>query len=337
MRKWFWALLAREDRAWDYQKYTKRSGTVRVYLNDVLQTGMDAQHLPLETLWEKVTDKFRIVPHLLGSPESFFGFRVAVATMVIAVVAYLRNSQDFYIQQRLVWGSIMVAISMTETAGSGIYGQFQRLLGTTIGMALSYIDWYIVDAHPAGVIVFVGITMALTHCLYVKLPAHPVLPTITMVTVILIVGYALQVKKIGIPISESNGQQFHPLYVLSPYRLATVVGGVGVAFIFTNFPRAVSVRRCLQKDLGSFVYLLAYYYGSTYTIACWRIRNRAGVHRDKDSLERTLEKARTRVLAKEIVLLQGMKLHTTFIAWEPTFGGKFPQDTYSKLVQHALK
>ncbi|GIJ92392.1 hypothetical protein Asppvi_011374 [Aspergillus pseudoviridinutans] len=335
MKKWLWASLSREDGELDYQKYCKRSGTVRVYLDDVLQTGMDAEHLPPANTWERFSDKLRTIAHLFGSPESFFGFRVAIATMTVALFAFLRNTQQFYIQQRLIWGSIMIAISMTETAGSGIYGQFQRLLGTAIGMVLSYFDWYIVDAHPAGVIVFVGITMVLTHYLYLRFPTDPVVPTITMATVMLIVGYALQVKKVGIAVSETNGQQYHALYVLSPYRLATVVVGVGVAFFFTNFPRVVSVRTCLRKDLSSFLYLLAYYSTSTYKTASSRFKKLAGDRRGKESLERALEKARVGVLAKDIILLQGMKLHTVFAAWEPRFGGKFPQGTYNKLVEHA--
>lgn len=337
MRKWFWASLAREDRELDYQKYAKRCGTVRVYLDDVLQTGADAEHLPPETVWEKVTDKCQMVLRLFGSPESFFGFRVAVATMTISIVAFLRNSQIFYIEQRLIWGSIMVAISMTETSGSGIYGQFQRLLGTAAGMVLAYIDWYIVDGHPAGVIVFFGITMVLANSLYLKLPSDPVVPTITMSTVSLIVGYALQTKKVGIAISETNFQQYHPLFVLSPYRLATVVAGVGVAFLFTNFPRRVSVKRRLRRDLGSFLYLLSWCYSSAHTRACLRIRNMSGHRQDKEIPEKALEKDHAMILAKEIVLLQGMKDHITFLAWEPTLGGKFPKDAYVKLVQHSLK
>ncbi|GIC90374.1 FUSC family protein [Aspergillus udagawae] len=335
MKKWFWASFSREDGELDYQNYCKRSGTVRVYLDDVLQTGMDAEHLPPANTWEKFNVKLRTFAHLFGSPESFFGFRVAIATMTVAVFAFLRNTQQFYIQQRLIWGSIMVAISMTETAGSGIYGQFQRLFGTAIGMVLSYVDWYIVDAHPAGVIVFVGITIVLTHYLYIKFPTDPVVPTITMATVMLIVGYALQVKKVGIAVSETSGQKYHALYVLSPYRLATVVVGVGVAFFFTNFPHMVSVRMCLRKDLSSFLYLLAYYSTSTFKTASSRFKNLAGNRREKESLRRDLEKARVGVLARDIILLQGMKFHTVFAAWEPTFGGKFPQDTYDRLVKYA--
>lgn len=122
-------------------------------------------------------------------------------------------------------------------------------------MVLSYVDWSIVDGHSAGVIVFFGIIMVLSNSLYLKSPTDPVLPTITMSTVALIVGYALQTKKVGIAISENNLQQYHPLFVLSPYWLATVVAGVGVAFLFTGFPWRVSVKRHLRRVLGSFLYL----------------------------------------------------------------------------------
>ncbi|KAJ5671634.1 hypothetical protein N7507_000761 [Penicillium longicatenatum] len=61
----------------------------------------------------------------------------------------------------------------------------------------------------------------------------------------------------------------------------------------------------------------------------------AGDHSDKKSLGRVLEKARSRVLAKEIVLLQAMKQHSWYFAWEPTTGGRFPRVTNDKLAEHA--
>jgi hypothetical protein len=337
MQQWVWAALSREDSNLDYEAYSTRSGTVTVYLGDALQTEKDAEHLPPVSMWEKATDNFRIVPHFFGSPESAFGFRVATGTIVIAVVCYLRNSQHFFIEQRIIWGSIMVAISMTQTAGSGMYGQFLRFSGTALAMVASYIDWYIVDQHTAGVIVFVGITIFLYHYLLVTSPDNPVVPMIGMVTVVLIVGYALQIKKVGIAISESNGQQYHPLYELAPYRLAAVGGGVAIAALFTYFPSVVTARRQLRKDLGSSLYLLAHYYSSVHTTVSLRIRGTQGDLRDKRSPGRVLQKARTRVLAKELVLLQGMKQHCEFTAWEPTFGGKFPRDTYDRLIKHTQK
>ncbi|KAJ6095599.1 hypothetical protein N7486_006345 [Penicillium sp. IBT 16267x] len=335
MKKWSWAALCREDGELDYYMYSRRSGTARIYLDDVLQTGTDPEHLHPQSTWEKIGDNLRRGFNFFGSPESMFGLRVAVATMAISIVAFLRNSQHFYIEQRLIWGSIMIAISMASTLGSAIYGQSMRLLGTFIAMVLSYIDWFIVDKQQAGVIVFVGLTMFLSHYPLIKFPTHPVPPMVQMVTVMLIVGYALQVKKVGVPFSESNGQVYHALYVLSPYRLAAVVGGIAVAFIFTYFPSVTTVKNCFRQDLGSFLYLLAHYYSSVYTTNSMLIKGLAGDHNDKKSLGRVLEKARTRVLVKEIVLLQAMQQHTWLFAWETTTGGKFPRDTYDKLAEHA--
>lgn len=339
MKKWFWASLAREDAELDYQSYSKRSGSPTVRLDDTLQMddSLDVEHLPPTTIWERVTDKFRIIPHFFGSAESIFGFRVATATMCIAIVCFLRNSQAFFIDQRIVWGSIMVAISMSQSAGSGLYGQFLRFSGTFAAMVFAYIDWYIVDQHTAGIIVFVGITMFLYHYFLVKKPDDPVVPMIGMVTVVLIVGYELQVKQIGELISISNGQVYHPIYELAPYRLAAVAGGIGIAFFFTYFPSVVTARAKLRTDLGAALYLLGHYYSSVHQTVSMRIRGSEGDLTDKMSPGRKLQKARTQVFIKELILLQGMKGHCKFLAWEPTFGGKFPRASYDKLINHTQK
>ena len=119
LKKWFWASFSRKDANLDYQNYANRSGSPIVRLGDTLQTDIDAENLPPTTVWEKVTDKLRVIPRFFGSFESAFGFRVATATMCISIVCYLRNFQQFFIDQRLIWGSIMVAISMSQSAGSG--------------------------------------------------------------------------------------------------------------------------------------------------------------------------------------------------------------------------
>lgn len=337
MKKWFWAILAREDSNLDYQVYSTRSGSPTVHIGDAIRAEKDTEHLPPTSFWEKATDKFRVIPHFFGSAESAFGFRVATGTMAIAIICYLRNSQQFFIEQRLIWGSIMVAISMTQTAGSGIYGQFLRFSGTVVAMVASFIIWYIVDQHPAGIIVFTGITMFLYHYPLIKSPNNPVIPMIGMVTVILIVGYELQVQKIGILRSISNGQAYHPLYELAPFRLATVVAGVSVAFFFTYFPSVITARSQLRKDLGSSLYLLSNYYSSVHQTVALRSRGAEGDPKNKGSLGRRLKKARVRLYVKELILLQGMEKHIKFNAWEPTFGGKFPQASYDRLINHTQK
>ncbi|KIW15196.1 hypothetical protein PV08_05241 [Exophiala spinifera] len=334
LKKWGRALLSREDSNLDYQTYSYRSGTPTVYLGDALGVERDPEHLPPETWWEKLTDYLRLIPKICGSKESWFGFKVATGTMIVALPCYLRNSQHFYIEQRITWGAIMVAISMTQTAGSGMYGQFLRVFGTFLSMVFSYIDWYIVNGHTAGVIVFVGVTMFLYHYLLVTKPDDPVIPMIGMITTMLIVGYELQVKKVGIAISESNGQVFHPIYELAPYRLACVLGGVGVACLMTYFPSVTTARSEMRKDLGNTLYLLGHYYSLTHKTLSLRLKGLGGDAGDKNSPIRKVEKARLKLFAKELILIQAMKNHLVFIKWEPTFGGKFPKETYERLLNH---
>lgn len=54
---------------------------------------------------------------------------------------------------------IMVAISMTRTAGQSILQFGLRVTGTTVAMIGSYVIYYIVDGHTAGVIVFLWLWM----------------------------------------------------------------------------------------------------------------------------------------------------------------------------------
>lgn len=60
----------------------------------------------------------------------------------------------------------------------------------------------------------------------VKYPQYFVAGMISQITIILVCGYELQARKIGLRIATSNAQQFFPIYILGPIRLATVSGGL---------------------------------------------------------------------------------------------------------------
>ena len=61
------------------------------------------------------------------------------------------------------------------------------------------------------------------------MPKFVVVGILSIVTSILIIGYELQVRVLGLTAAESNGQPAYPTYVLAPYRLAAVAGGIFVA------------------------------------------------------------------------------------------------------------
>lgn len=122
-----------------------------------LFSAIDAEHLPPTNFLERSGDQLRIIPSILTSPESVFGFRVALASFTVAILAYLRQTQVFFGAQRLIWAMIVIVIGMKPESGASIFGYFARIAGTVVAVILSLIVWYVVDGHTAGVLVFLYI------------------------------------------------------------------------------------------------------------------------------------------------------------------------------------
>lgn len=306
--------------------------------NNILQLGeaykyrKDPEHLPPRTAWEKFGDKTRIIPNMLRSKECGYGFRVACATMTIAVIAYLRETQLFFIKQRLFWAIIMVNLSMSPTSGQSIFGFVLRILGTIIAMCVSFLAWYIPNEHTAGTIVFFFVFVTCAFYIPIKMFRFRVIGVITIITTSMIIGYELQVRKIGQQVATSNGQPFYPIYLLAPYRLATVAGGIGVAFIWTFFPYPMSEHSVLRQSLGASLYLLANYYSLIHETVSARMRGDEGDMELKSSSGRRLEKARNQVFSKQVLMLNGLRTYSDFLRWEVPIGGRFPKKRYDSII-----
>ena len=130
LKKWVKNSLKVEDANSEHAPDTTEAGGVSIYSGQSFQATRDPEHLPPTNAWQRSTNVLRRFSELLSSPESAFGFRVACATLSIGVVAFLKDTYVFFTQQRLVWAMIMVAIGMTTTAGSGVFGFLGRMAGT---------------------------------------------------------------------------------------------------------------------------------------------------------------------------------------------------------------
>ncbi|KAF2806265.1 uncharacterized protein BDZ99DRAFT_538446 [Mytilinidion resinicola] len=304
-----------------------------IYMGEAYSARKDPEHLPPQTAWEHIGDFIRIFPRFLRSSESAFGFRAACATMSIAIVAYLHDTQVFFIKQRLVWAMIMVAISMTPSAGQSASTFFLRLIGTVLAMVLSFLMWYIPDGKTAGVIVFLFIFVTFGFYVPIKKPKFIIVGLISVVTATMIIGYELEVRKIGKIAASSNGQPYYPIYTLAPYRLATVAGGLFVAFVWTFFPYPISEHSIIRQTLGCALYLSANYYSIVHETVRARIRGDEGDLTTKGSPGKKLEKARLKVFSKQMLVLQSLKTNTAFQKWEVPLGGKFPKKEYDTIIQ----
>ncbi|EME87691.1 uncharacterized protein MYCFIDRAFT_169467 [Pseudocercospora fijiensis CIRAD86] len=213
LKKWAYAAFGREDYH-DEDNYTADldSAGTRVPRN----------------AWERFGEVIRLIPRALRSDHSAFGLRVVAATMTVAIICFLRDTQTWFLRNRILWAMIMVPISMTRTAGQSTQSLFiLRILGTLLAMIASLP----VILHPDQI----------------QKP-HNIIGVISIVTAILIIGYELQKATANPPTKP---------YLLAPYRLATVCGGLAVAYIWTIFPCPVSESTELRKDIGASLYLLA--------------------------------------------------------------------------------
>ncbi|RMZ71113.1 mfs transporter [Pyrenophora seminiperda CCB06] len=336
-KKWFKSIFQSRDSNLEDETVAvgfDRSNTT-VYLGEAYKAKKDPEHLPPANAWEKFGNGVRGISKFLASPESAFGFRAACATMSIAIIAFLRPTQTFFVQQRLVWALIMVAISMTPTSGQAIFQFLLRIVGTFVAMLFAWLIWYIPDQKTPGILVLLWVFAAIGFYIVIKRIDLVIVGIISVVTATMIVGYELQVRKIGTQAATaSTGQPAYPIYELGPYRLATVVGGLAVAFFWTIFPYPITDHSVLRQQLGGALYLSANLYSIMHEQVMGRIRGELAGEEENDKAcpGYRLIKARNKVFAKQMLTLQGLKLHAGFVKWEFPFGGKFPREEYEKII-----
>ena len=308
-----------------------RSGAV-IHMGDAYKKRKDPDHLPPTTAWQRFGESLRKITGFLRSDESAFGFRVACATMSIAIIAYLGDTQLWFTRQRVVWAMLMVALGMTPTSGLAMFNFVWRIFGTLVAMLAAWLVWYIPNKNTAGILVVLYIFISAGHWVPLKRIDLIIPGLISMVTCVMIIGYELQVRMIGEQLATSNGQPYYKIVVLGPYRLATVTAGIGVAFFWTFFPYPITEHSALRTKLGGALYLSANLYSVMHETVMTRIRGDGGDAEDKNEPSYALVKARNKVFAKQMLALQALKQHSAMVAYEFPLGGKFPKEEYDGII-----
>ncbi|GAM88916.1 hypothetical protein ANO11243_069500 [Dothideomycetidae sp. 11243] len=303
----------------------------QIYLGAAYHKRRDPEHLPPTTTLEKIGDQMRKIPHFLRSKESVFGLRVGLATMCAAIIGLVSPTRTFYIGHRGFWAQIMVAISMAPSAAQSVFGFSLRLFGTFAAMCSAYVVWYIVDGKIPGIIVLYWFVIQWGFFVIFKFPKFLPVGMIFSVTNTLIIGYGIQTAKVGIAKSESSGQNYYPTYLLAPYRLATVMAGLALAWIWTVFPFPLTEHSELRRDLGSALYLLANYNSIMDEVIAARIRGDIDMSHPTSPFM-LLSKARNKVYAKSTLTLQALRMHVMFLKFEMPIGGRFPKEVYVRLI-----
>ncbi|EXJ71161.1 uncharacterized protein A1O5_06155 [Cladophialophora psammophila CBS 110553] len=330
MKKWIRTMWTSTDSIAD-PTITGREGTrTIVHLGEAYKKRRDPEHLPAASYLEVIGDQIRRTSHFFASEESAFGFRAVCAVMTVGIVAFLHDTQTWFLQQRGLWALILVAISLAPTTGASVIGFLGRVVGTIAAMCTSIILWYVPDGKAGGVIPVLFIVEFFGFYTLFKFPQFSVGAILFNVTNLLIVGYELEVTKLGKEAVASTGQPYYPIYLLAPYRLATVLTGTFVAFIWSYFPFPVTTHGKLRRELGAGLYLLATYYATVHSTVEMRLQDFVLDPRIKKSPAYRVEKARGKAFAKTSIQISKLRLLAR--EWEPTIGGRFPKETYHDII-----
>lgn len=114
---------------------------------------VDPEHLEPANLWERGSGRVGNILGLIGSDLSMFGMRASAASFCIGLLAFLHQTQEFFIHQRGVWAMIVIVIGMSPTSGQSFFGFIARILASVCSVVLSLAAWYIVDGKTPGVII----------------------------------------------------------------------------------------------------------------------------------------------------------------------------------------
>lgn len=161
LRHWLMVLVhAGGTRAGGSPTYQSVDTQPNVELGSAFYHPRDPDHLPPATLIQAVGDQIRRVNSVFRTNHAAYGLRGVCAVMTICIIAFLRDSQDFYFRQRFLWALFAILLSMGRTAGSSTFLLLCRMLGTLASMVASYIIWYIVDEKTPGILVFAWLWFA---------------------------------------------------------------------------------------------------------------------------------------------------------------------------------
>nr|POF13729.1 hypothetical protein CFP56_02753 [Quercus suber] len=120
-----------------------------------------------------------------------------------------------------------------------------------------------------------------------------------------------------------------------PIRLATVSGGLALAWFWTWFPYPMTESTVLRRSTAKSLYLMANYYSALHETFKVRARGEdthSSSSTAKDSPGYRLDKARSQIYSKTNLLLASTRAQAQFVRFDIPIGGSFPRQKYAHII-----
>jgi hypothetical protein len=310
---------------------------------------VQAEHNPNPINWlQRRSTHFWYLLMSLRDPNIVFALKSAVAVLIVSIPAFLDAYQDIYKEFRAAWALITMFLVMSPTVGaSNAYGVY-RGLGTVIGSFSGYFIYRALSGHQ--ILLPIASSVFAIPCLY--LYQYSSIPRVGQMTLL---SYNLVALTTYANRHDDDFNLFH--YALT--RAISVLVGVFAGLITSSWVLPYEARKELRKGLSEFFgntsLLFSNLVSKFLTIKPIPIEPRSSTSKTpllsaSDSNSYDTESmigysSSTPLMSKKYIAMeydlqvQLAKLRSllTDTINEPRLKGKFPSQTYKKILDSCQK
>lgn len=209
----------------------------------------DPDALPPTNVVHRIGRGIAATYHFVSGPTGVYALRMCIASFAIWITFVLPNTASFVYEHRGLWALIMAQTASALSGGELIFTFSVRLAGTVVGLLFGAVLWYISTGNGHGNVYGLAATTAVGFIPLVFLrlyaPKMLLLPAIMLnVSVVLIVGYSWIDTHLQVMANSGIGID------IAWKRTLLVVIGMAVSLIVMIFPRPVSSRLLLRKNMA---------------------------------------------------------------------------------------
>ncbi|THU86398.1 hypothetical protein K435DRAFT_822159 [Dendrothele bispora CBS 962.96] len=307
---------------------------------------LDPDSRPPTNVFQKIMNTMHALYHWTKSSEARFTFKYVFMTLALWAPAVVNKTANFYYVQRGFWALIMAQTTLNIYAADQIYNLITRFLGTTLGLVIGLVAWYMGNAHgtgnPYGAAAATGAIMV--PVVFIRVFAPPqYMPGVilTCVTAALIVGYSWVDGNLVQYSSPGIG------WDVAWKRFTLVVIGSAASFIMMMLP-PTSGRKAVRLRNAAVISQLADIY--SFLLSTWISTNSTSAKDDpstSSSCSRSDEEELTPVsnhpntkwraefrrrLLNAADALSATRSLTGIARWEGSIRGKWPIEEYMRLL-----
>lgn len=266
--------------------------------------------------------------HAFGNHNFVTGLRTALLTTLLSFPAFFKSSCWWFYHNRLVWCTIMAALSTFEYLGDTIYGTIANNCYTFISCVIALVGWFIGNGHGTGNYYGMGAVYAVVFffmTFYRHFSQHFIpLPAIMLcVTFPLVMGTAW--NNTHLALLSNIGYGWEPTWK----RFVTVVVGLAVGCIASIFPKPFTVKKRIRTNLGEVLNLIGKLHCDVGNFA---------LKRSKDGNVRILINTTQDPIIGTFKSINGLLLDTRrkcqTVQFEPPLQGRWPREKYLKLLKY---